>query len=245
MLLAGDEFGRTQRGNNNAYCQDSELSWFDWSGIGPEDEQLLAFVRHLIALRKAHPALRRRALPARPRPLAGRPQGHHLADAAGASRRPRRSGATRTARCIGMLLNGSAGAYRSWDGRRGGRRRAAAAAQRPSRDGPVHAAGDAPARPLALSARHRGRGRQPADERCTGRASRSSWPGARSRCSRSSTRARPSREAAGTQRAAGFAHDLPFGAELGAERHGPLPAVGAGPARGRGWCWRTAARRSR
>ena len=56
MLLGGDEFGRTQGGNNNAYCQDSEMSWFDWNNI---DVELLEFTRHLIALRKAHPVFRR------------------------------------------------------------------------------------------------------------------------------------------------------------------------------------------
>ena len=57
MLLGGDELGRTQRGNNNAYCQDNELSWFDWADA---DENLLDFVRRLIAMRRAHPVLRRR-----------------------------------------------------------------------------------------------------------------------------------------------------------------------------------------
>lgn len=52
MLLAGDELGRTQQGNNNAYCQDNELSWIDWSNI---DRDLLAFTRKLIRLRKEHP----------------------------------------------------------------------------------------------------------------------------------------------------------------------------------------------
>ncbi len=58
MLLAGDEFGRTQGGNNNAYCQDSEIGWVDW-GIIPEGEALLAFTRRLIMLRGRHPVLRR------------------------------------------------------------------------------------------------------------------------------------------------------------------------------------------
>ncbi|MBX6382300.1 MAG: glycogen debranching protein GlgX [Microbispora sp.] len=59
MLLAGDEFGRTQHGNNNAYCQDNETSWVDWSLIGQEGD-LLEFVRRLAALRRAHPVFRRR-----------------------------------------------------------------------------------------------------------------------------------------------------------------------------------------
>jgi isoamylase len=54
MLLAGDEIGRTQRGNNNAYCQDNEISWVDWENIRPEDEDLAWFVRYLIDLRRRH-----------------------------------------------------------------------------------------------------------------------------------------------------------------------------------------------
>jgi len=57
MLLGGDEMGRTQRGNNNAYCQDNEVSWVDWSGI---DGDLLDFTRWLIAFRREHPNFRRR-----------------------------------------------------------------------------------------------------------------------------------------------------------------------------------------
>ena len=57
MLLAGDEMGRTQGGNNNAYCQDNGVSWLNW-GIGPDDRQLLDFVQRLIRLRRAHPVLR-------------------------------------------------------------------------------------------------------------------------------------------------------------------------------------------
>lgn len=61
MLLAGDEMGRTQRGNNNAYCQDNELSWVDWHLAWlPDNRDLFEFTRHLIDLRNRHPALRRR-----------------------------------------------------------------------------------------------------------------------------------------------------------------------------------------
>ncbi|MGH8531724.1 MAG: glycogen debranching protein GlgX [Gammaproteobacteria bacterium] len=59
MLLAGDEIGRTQGGNNNAYCQDNPTSWVDWS-LGPEEQQMLAFVQRLIQLRAQHPLLCRR-----------------------------------------------------------------------------------------------------------------------------------------------------------------------------------------
>jgi len=57
MLLGGDELGRTQGGNNNAYCQDNEISWYDWDNV---DEALLEFTRLLIGLRRDHPVLRRR-----------------------------------------------------------------------------------------------------------------------------------------------------------------------------------------
>ena len=57
MILGGDEIGRTQGGNNNAYCQDNEISWYDWEHA---DEDLTAFTARLIAFRIAHPTLRRR-----------------------------------------------------------------------------------------------------------------------------------------------------------------------------------------
>ncbi len=56
MLAMGDELGRTQRGNNNAYCQDNELSWLDWSLA---DRELMTFTQELSAIRRAHPVLRR------------------------------------------------------------------------------------------------------------------------------------------------------------------------------------------
>nr|WP_285275522.1 glycogen debranching protein GlgX [Halopseudomonas bauzanensis] len=58
MLLAGDEFSRTQQGNNNVYCQDNELGWIDWN-LDEDGAELLAFTRRLIALRRAYPTLRR------------------------------------------------------------------------------------------------------------------------------------------------------------------------------------------
>ena len=57
MLVGGDELGRTQGGNNNAYSQDNEISWFDWEDV---DLELLAFTRELIHLRRRHPVFRRR-----------------------------------------------------------------------------------------------------------------------------------------------------------------------------------------
>jgi glycogen operon protein len=59
MLQAGDEFGRTQRGNNNAYCQDNETSWVDWSLL-ERNAALFRFTQRLVRFRKAHPTLRRR-----------------------------------------------------------------------------------------------------------------------------------------------------------------------------------------
>jgi glycogen operon protein len=58
MLLGGDELGRTQRGNNNAYCQDNEISWYDWD-LDAHDREVLDFVRKLTAIRREHPVLRR------------------------------------------------------------------------------------------------------------------------------------------------------------------------------------------
>jgi len=57
MITGGDEFGRSQRGNNNAYCQDNEISWYDWDAV---DDDLLAYTRELIQLRHDHPVFRRR-----------------------------------------------------------------------------------------------------------------------------------------------------------------------------------------
>ena len=58
MLCAGDECGRTQGGNNNAYCQDNEISWLNWQ-LNEASERLLRFARRLIAFRREHPVFRR------------------------------------------------------------------------------------------------------------------------------------------------------------------------------------------
>ena len=63
MLSHGDEVGRTQGGNNNAYCQDNEITWIDWEGVdldGEEPDDLLGYVRFLARLRREHPVFRRR-----------------------------------------------------------------------------------------------------------------------------------------------------------------------------------------
>lgn len=60
MLLAGDEFGNSQNGNNNAYCQDNELAWLDWKQASePQGQELIDWVARVSALRRAHPSLRR------------------------------------------------------------------------------------------------------------------------------------------------------------------------------------------
>ena len=77
MLLYGDELGRTQHGNNNAYCQDNELTWIDWTEL---DEELVEFVASLVELRREHPVFRRRRFfDGRP---VGRGEGEPLPDIA-------------------------------------------------------------------------------------------------------------------------------------------------------------------
>ena len=114
-MLGGDELGRTQNGNNNAYCQDNEVTWLNWEQI-PKDAQILtAFVRRLIALRKAHPVLRRtRFLHGRERSPDG------IQDITWFSPAGREKTAEqwqdRQARCLGLMLNGRAGSDRTPDG---------------------------------------------------------------------------------------------------------------------------------
>lgn len=59
MLLAGDELGHTQNGNNNPYCQDNETSWLDWENRSPDDDKFLRFIRELLRIRAGHPAFHR------------------------------------------------------------------------------------------------------------------------------------------------------------------------------------------
>ena len=104
MLLGGDEFGRSQSGNNNAYCQDNELSWFDWS-LDERQRRLLDFSRRVIALRHAHPVFRRDDF------LAGQEtMGSGLPDVwwfrPDGRRMTRRNWQDRDARALGVFLNG-------------------------------------------------------------------------------------------------------------------------------------------
>jgi isoamylase len=113
MLLAGDELGRTQRGNNNAYCQDNPISWVDWS-LDDAGGELLAFVRNLIAIRKQHPVLHRRSF-FQGRSIHGlqisdiewyRPDGQEMSDS---------EWENGLVRSLGMLLNGAI--MDEWDAR--------------------------------------------------------------------------------------------------------------------------------
>ncbi|MGH2820623.1 MAG: glycogen debranching enzyme, partial [Actinomycetota bacterium] len=104
MFLGGDEMGRTQRGNNNAYCQDNDLSWFDWS-LRDENLTLLGFARRVMDFRRRHPVFRRRKW-FQGRPIEGtevsdigwfNPDGNEMVS---------REWAHGFAKSIGVLLNG-------------------------------------------------------------------------------------------------------------------------------------------
>jgi glycogen operon protein len=104
MLLAGDEIGHSQQGNNNAYCQDNETSWLDWD-LKEGKAGLLAFVGRMIALRKRHPVFRRKNF-FQGRPIKGveakdiswlTPDGREMTD---------EEWKESSARCLGMLLVG-------------------------------------------------------------------------------------------------------------------------------------------
>jgi glycogen operon protein len=104
MLTGGDEWGRTQNGNNNAYCQDNEISWFDWTR-DEKQNQFLEFTRKLIKFRKDHPVFRR------PKFLKGRRiPGSEIRDVmwfnSGGNQMSEDEWASPFVRCLGMLLSG-------------------------------------------------------------------------------------------------------------------------------------------
>ena len=106
MLCGGDEWGRTQNGNNNAYCQDNEISWFNWEHDDKQN-QLLEFTRKLIELRKEHPVFRR------PKFLKGRRiPGSEIRDVMwfnpGGSQMSEEEWTSPFVRCLGMMLSGDA-----------------------------------------------------------------------------------------------------------------------------------------
>jgi isoamylase len=115
MLLGGDEFGRTQEGNNNAYCQDNEINWFDWEDIGKDGQLLIEFTRRLIALRKSHPVFRRTRF------LHGNETSENgVKDitwfSPSGSEKTAAQWQDKLARCLGLMLNGRAGHYRTPEG---------------------------------------------------------------------------------------------------------------------------------
>lgn len=116
MLLAGDELGHTQKGNNNAYCQDNELTWLDWS-MTEESRELLIFVQRLIRLRSEHPVLRR------PRYLHGRDKSATtgLIDtqwiAPSGKEMSQKNWHAHRAHFVGLLLAGDAGTHLTADGK--------------------------------------------------------------------------------------------------------------------------------
>jgi glycogen operon protein len=104
MLCGGDEFGRTQKGNNNAYCQDNELSWFQWDW-SDEQKQLFEFTRRLVRFRSDHPVFRR------PKFLQGRRiRGSEIKDVmwfnSGGNEMSEEEWISPFFRCVGMLLSG-------------------------------------------------------------------------------------------------------------------------------------------
>ena len=105
MLLGGDEFGRTQNGNNNAYCQDNELSWFHWEKWNEKQKALFEFTRRLIQLRHQHPVFRR------PKFFQGRRiRGSEIKDVMwfnpGGNEMSEKDWSLPLARCLGMMLSG-------------------------------------------------------------------------------------------------------------------------------------------
>jgi isoamylase len=114
MLTGGDEWGRSQKGNNNAYCQDNEISWFDWTR-DEKQSQFLEFTRRLIWFRKAHPVFRR------PKFFRGRRiRASEIRDVMwfnpGGSEMSEEEWASPFVRCIGMLLSGDTSDVLTFEG---------------------------------------------------------------------------------------------------------------------------------
>jgi isoamylase len=106
MLLAGDEFARTQKGNNNAYCQDNEISWVDWS-LAEQHKDMIQFVRRLISMRDTYPVLHRsRFLTGVSNPLVGVKDVTWLFCTGEEMTQPNWDNPE--VRCLGMLIDGRA-----------------------------------------------------------------------------------------------------------------------------------------
>ena len=106
MLLGGDEFGRTQNGNNNAYCQDNEISWFNWQR-DEKQNRLLEFTRKLIQLRREHPVFRRPKF-FRAKPIPGEQIHDVMWFNPGGNEMSEEEWKSPFVRCLGMLLSGDA-----------------------------------------------------------------------------------------------------------------------------------------
>jgi glycogen operon protein len=106
MIVAGDEIGRTQQGNNNAYCQDNDISWLDWTTT-PQREALLRFVQALMKLRCGHASFRRRNFFAG-QPLNGGPLKDVLWLKPDGQEMSSEDWEHDHARCLGMVLAGAA-----------------------------------------------------------------------------------------------------------------------------------------
>jgi glycogen operon protein len=105
MLLGGDEFARTQRGNNNAYCQDNELSWFDWNH-DERQQRLLTFTRRLLDFRRRHAVFRRAEfLTGEERLGSGAPDAWWFR--ADGRKMTQRNWQSRETRTLGVFLNGA------------------------------------------------------------------------------------------------------------------------------------------
>jgi isoamylase len=104
MILAGDELGRTQGGNNNAYCQDNPVSWIDWERA---DAVLIDFTRRMLRLRRAHPIFRRRGWFTGEAPKRGRLKDLEWFRTDGAPMLPV-DWTVGYAKTLGMFLNGQA-----------------------------------------------------------------------------------------------------------------------------------------
>ncbi len=106
MLLAGDEIGRSQQGNNNAYCQDNELSWIDWN-FDEAGQQLMEFMMRMIATRRDHPVFRQRAF-FRGQPIAGGKEKDILWLKPDGTEMNAEEWNKDFARCLGVYLSGEA-----------------------------------------------------------------------------------------------------------------------------------------
>ncbi len=154
MLLAGDELGHTQKGNNNTYCQDNELTWLNWE-LDEGQQEFLEFVKKAVRIWHEQPVFQRRKF-FQGRPLRGSgikdisffdPAGKEMSD---------EDWNAGFVKCLGVRLAGDLIDDEDERGEPIVGRHAAAAAQRPSRGAPLHAAANQAGASLGAAIRHRG-----------------------------------------------------------------------------------------